>query len=368
MEVVSAGWTNTTHDWRVLVDEPHLAGIVEHPEVFAPGGARHLLDEVLAHVADEADRLNGGEPRCEVTLLPDGSLRVRDYGRGTDTRRDATGRIVRKPVMATKDLRFFDAPSTEALPDGHPRRGMSVVAALSDWLVHENRRLDGAWSQRYERGLPAEDLSPLEPDGTTGTLVHFRPTQGLLPVRESDLAGLQSDWPMLQLVVGAVTVRPAQSADAPSLHALRVELEQWLAARGVTQWDPGEVELQDVERQVAEGQWHLASQGGSPLGALRLLWSDEPVWREDDRFSAYVHGLMASRRAAGTGVGRALLAWAEDQARARNAPALRLDCVEGNARLRSYYRDLGFLEVGRRDFDGPWYSAVLLEKRLRGKP
>lgn len=52
---------------------------------------------------------------------------------------------------------------------------MSVVAALSDWLVHTNRRINGSWTQRYERGIPVTDLNPVPADGTTGTSVHFRP-------------------------------------------------------------------------------------------------------------------------------------------------------------------------------------------------
>jgi DNA gyrase/topoisomerase IV subunit B len=36
-----------------------------------------------------------------------------------------------------------------------PRRGISVVAALSEWLVHTNRRRDDAWTQRYEHGIPS---------------------------------------------------------------------------------------------------------------------------------------------------------------------------------------------------------------------
>lgn len=75
--------------------------------------------------------------------------------------------------MATKDLRFFDSPEAVMLPDGHPRRGMSVVAALSDWLVHTNRRLNGSWMQRYEHGIPVTGLNPIPQDGTTGTTVHF---------------------------------------------------------------------------------------------------------------------------------------------------------------------------------------------------
>jgi DNA gyrase subunit B len=118
-----------------------------------------------------------------VTLHPDGSISVADNGRGTDTRVDPEGRTVKKPVMATKDLRYFDDPSVP-LPDGRPRRGMSVVAALSEWLVHTNRRLNGSWTQRYEHGIPVTNLTPIEPDPTTGTTVHFLPSPGLPPVTE----------------------------------------------------------------------------------------------------------------------------------------------------------------------------------------
>lgn len=202
MQVSRGSWVNTTHDWSSAVDLDHLASIRQAAEEFAPGGAWHLLLEVLAYAADEASSRGGG--RCLVTLCPDGSLSVADDGRGTDTRADEHGRIVKKPVMASKDLRFFDSPDAERLPDGHPRRGMSVVAALSDWLVHTNRRLNGAWTQRYERGIPVTDLEPVQTDGTTGTLVHFRPDALLRPVEVptgDELRRLATMWPDLDLQV-----------------------------------------------------------------------------------------------------------------------------------------------------------------------
>jgi len=97
---------------------------------------------------------------CVVTLHADGSVSVADNGRGTDTRYDDRGRPIKKPVIATRDLRFFDFPDAQRLPDGHPRRGMSTVAALSEWLTHTNRRSNGAWTQRYEHGVPVTDLVP----------------------------------------------------------------------------------------------------------------------------------------------------------------------------------------------------------------
>ncbi|MBB6626835.1 ATP-binding protein [Nocardioides sp. KIGAM211] len=171
-------WRNTTHDWAAVTDVEHLATIRERADHYAPGGALHLVLEVVAYAADEA--ADAGAGRCRVALQSDGSVCVSDDGRGTDTRRSEAGVTIKKPVMSTRDLRFFDAPSPPDLADGHPRRGISVVAALSTWLVHTNRRRDGSWTQRYERGVPVTDLVPVEDDGSTGTTVEFLPDLAVL--------------------------------------------------------------------------------------------------------------------------------------------------------------------------------------------
>ncbi|WP_204039150.1 hypothetical protein [Acrocarpospora phusangensis] len=201
MGTSKASWRNTTHDWAKGVDVDHLALIREDPAVFAPGGVRQLVLEVVAYAADEAECNSGG--RCTVTLHLDGSVSVADDGRGTDTRVDDRDQVVKKPVMASKDLRFFDHPEAQVLPDGHPRRGMSVVAALSEWLVHTNRRRNGAWSQRYEHGVPVTGLEPIADDGTTGTIVHFLPGESLAAgvVTADEVVRLAMLWPHLAVEV-----------------------------------------------------------------------------------------------------------------------------------------------------------------------
>jgi topoisomerase IV subunit B len=181
-------WHNTTHDWASTVDVEHLSAIREQPGRYAPGGVLHLVLEAIAYPVDEA--LHTGSGHCTVRLHPDASVSVSDHGRGTDTRLDPDGVPIKKPVMATKDLRFFDSPEAPALPDGHRRQGLSVVAALSSWLVHTNRRQDGAWTQRYEHGVPVTDLVAIAPTGSTGTTVHFRPDPalvGAVPVSAAEL-------------------------------------------------------------------------------------------------------------------------------------------------------------------------------------
>nr|WP_202486317.1 ATP-binding protein [Streptomyces sp. SID4985] len=202
MDTPRASWRNTTHDWAGTVDLDHLECIRQRPAAFAPGGTLHLILEVVAYVADEAESGHGG--LCHITLYPDGSVAVADNGRGTDTRLDEHGCIVKKPVMATKDLRFFDDPDAPFLPDTHIRRGMSVVAALSTWLIHTNRRLNGSWTQRYEHGVPTADLRPVADDLTTGTTVHFLPDESMRTVSSTmfeDLARLTRAWQHLSIEI-----------------------------------------------------------------------------------------------------------------------------------------------------------------------
>lgn len=205
-------WPSTTHDWSLPVDAEHLADVRSRAHQLAPGGVLHLLLEVLAYAADEAAARGAGS--CRVVLHADGSVAVADDGRGTDTRVDGLGRPVRKPVAATRDVRFFDAPDAPLLPDGHPRRGMSVVAGLSEWLRHVSRGAGGAWTQRYEHGVPVTDLLPAAPDGTTGTTVHFLPAPAVQPALAAASGGLLpllTRWP--GLAVEIVDERPGPPVD-----------------------------------------------------------------------------------------------------------------------------------------------------------
>ena len=195
-------WVSTTHDWSASVDMAHLADVQRRSAELAAHGALHLVLEVLAYAAEEAVERGHGD--CQVTLHADGSVTIADDGRGTETRVDDQGRVVRKPVMSSEDLRVFADPHAPLLPDGLPRRGISVVAALSDWLVHLNRRQNGAWTQRYERGVPVTDLVPVDPDGTTGTTVTFLPAPLVRPTLEhltSSEIPMMKDWPSLTVTV-----------------------------------------------------------------------------------------------------------------------------------------------------------------------
>ena len=189
----------TTHDWASDLDRAHLAEIRSRPDLYGAGGRRHLILEVLAYANEEAEAL-GRTGSAVVTVRADGTVTVADDGRGTDTRVDEHGNAVRKPVMSTRDVRFFDAQDGAVLPDGLPRRGISVVSALSPELVHENHAAGGAWSQTYRYGVPDGELRAVARSTATGTAVTFRAgadAQGPASLVEIDLTG----FPALRIEV-----------------------------------------------------------------------------------------------------------------------------------------------------------------------
>lgn len=179
-----------THDWSQDVDADHLRVIRASPGRFSPGGALHLVLEVVAYPVDEALHRGGG--RVLVTCHGDGSWSVADDGRGTQTSYDEHGRARRKPVMATRDLRFFEVSDAPHLGDGHLRSGMSVVTALSSRLTHTTTRDGRSLTQRYEHGLPVGPLEELAGDGPTGTTVTFLPDGAVLDGSVPTLADVRS--------------------------------------------------------------------------------------------------------------------------------------------------------------------------------
>ena len=164
----------------------------------------------------------------------------------------------------------------------------------------------------------------------------------------------------------ARVLEPALLGDAEELHALREAAAQWLVDRGIRQWRPGEVDVGTIHAQLAAGEWFVHRRARRVVVALRFLWTDPDFWGRQPDDAAYVHGLVIDCRHAGEALGAAALDWAGDRARAAGRPYLRLDHAADNARLARFYRELGFVERGRRQFDA-WGAVTLVEKPLTRK-
>src|SRR3982750_2516758 len=118
-----------------------------------PRGLHHLVYEVVDNSVDEA--LAGRNDKVEVTLHPDNSVTVRDYGSGIPVDVMADQGLPALTVVLTK-LHAGGKFGGEGykVSGGLHGVGVSVVNALSEWLVAEVQRDGKVYRQEVARGGP----------------------------------------------------------------------------------------------------------------------------------------------------------------------------------------------------------------------
>ena len=163
-------------------------------------------------------------------------------------------------------------------------------------------------------------------------------------------------------------VRAARPQDLPSYVALLEEAARRLWKRDVRQWKPGSqrARMAWLESLVAQGALLRVDDAQGPLGGAILTRAATPEWAGVPGDAFFAHGLVVATRAEGRGLGARLLARLAELARREGAELLRLDCVEENARLRAFYRDLGFRERERVQVEG--VTLRRFEQRLAAGP
>jgi DNA gyrase subunit B len=140
-------------------------------------GLHHLVYEVVDNSVDEA--LAGRNEKIEITLHPDNSVTVRDYGSGIPVDVMADQGMPALTVVLTK-LHAGGKFGGEGykVSGGLHGVGVSVVNALSEWLIAEVRRDGKVYRQEFARGAPVADMEVAGKTAgkkDTGTTISFLP-------------------------------------------------------------------------------------------------------------------------------------------------------------------------------------------------
>ncbi|MDE5995976.1 MAG: DNA topoisomerase (ATP-hydrolyzing) subunit B [Eubacterium sp.] len=138
-----------------------------------PRGLHHLVYEIVDNSIDEA--LAGVCTHIECDILPDNIITVRDNGRGIPTGiNEKTGLPAVTVVLTVLHAGGKFGGSGYKVSGGLHGVGSSVVNALSEWLEVEVTQNGHIYAQRFERGIPVNDLHIIGDAEGHGTLIRFK--------------------------------------------------------------------------------------------------------------------------------------------------------------------------------------------------
>jgi DNA gyrase subunit B len=183
-----------------------------------PRGLHHLVYEIVDNSVDEA--LAGFCDRIDVTILPDGGVRVIDNGRGIPVDMHKTeGKSTVEVVLTVLHAGGKFGGGGYAVSGGLHGVGSSVVNALSARLEVEVRRQGYAWHQSFrDGGVPFAPLERGEPSDETGTTITFWPDPGIFETVDFEYETLRTRFQQMAFLnkglrIDLVDQRAAESVE-----------------------------------------------------------------------------------------------------------------------------------------------------------
>jgi len=177
-----------------------------------PKGLHHLVYEVVDNSIDEV--LAGFCDTINVTIHTDNSVTVEDNGRGIPVGiHPKTGRPAVEVALTMLHAGSKFGGGGYKVSGGLHGVGVSVVNALSEWLIVTIKQNGHLYRQRYERGKPVTDLEIIGDTDETGTIISFKPDYQIFEELEYNYETLRNRLRELAFLNKEVTITLVDERD-----------------------------------------------------------------------------------------------------------------------------------------------------------
>jgi len=151
---------------------------------------------------------------------------------------------------------------------------------------------------------------------------------------------------------GKCQVSITTSDEADQIIYLLKDVAHWLKENEIGQWgflaEGGDDE--EIKQAIQNQETYSVKRGGEIVATYTLYkeqtgW-DRHLWGDLKDEAIYLHRLALTRSEIGSGLGKGLMRWIEKYTKGEGIHTLRLDCVENNTKLNSFYENSGFEKQG----------------------
>ncbi|MFD8567098.1 DNA topoisomerase (ATP-hydrolyzing) subunit B [Streptomyces sp. NPDC057694] len=204
------GATEASYDASAITVLEGLDAVRKRPGMYIGStgerGLHHMVQEVVDNSVDEA--LAGHADTIDVTILPDGGVRVIDNGRGIPVGIiPSEGKPAVEVVLTVLHAGGKFGGGGYAVSGGLHGVGVSVVNALSTKVAVEIRTDGHRWTQDYKAGVPTAPLAQHEATEETGTSVTFWADGDIFETTDYDFETLSRRFQEMAFLNKGLTIK-----------------------------------------------------------------------------------------------------------------------------------------------------------------
>ena len=168
-------------------------------------GLHHLVWEVVDNSVDEA--LAGLADRIDVRVHKDGSISVKDNGRGIPVDMHESGKPAIEVILTKLHSGGKFDKGSYKVSGGLHGVGISCVCALAEVLDVEVHRNGNLYRQTYARGVPASELKIIGKVDGTGTTMRFKADPQIMESTEFSYEILRKRLREMAYLMGSANLR-----------------------------------------------------------------------------------------------------------------------------------------------------------------